>query len=385
MSATQVQPIVYLPVLTSIRGIAAVMVTLHHLALSFLKPWGDAIAERSQLLSNSYLWVDFFFVLSGFIMTHVYAQTFGQRVDLAEYRTFLRSRFARIYPLHLFTLLWFVTLELVYLAYVVMVSQQNPAQAASLEAPFTGETGLLNLVLNLLLLQVFDPSTPPWFHIHAHWNTPAWSISAEWLIYFIFPVLLVLLLRRSAWVSGLVYGIALVLVMWVYHAGNLNLSGFPSLVRCGAECTAGILTYRLYQRDRFHTWLKHDSVLLLLFGLMLGIMSVGWYIPGIIPVFCLTLLALVYNQGVGQQLLTTKPLLWLGTLSYSIYLVHWFVIKVMVSFWLVQTGEPMLSGVSAGVSWLIAIATLGVVLIIAAGTYHGVERPWRRRLKQLLA
>ncbi|NEO86253.1 MAG: acyltransferase [Spirulina sp. SIO3F2] len=385
MSAVQPQPITYLPALTSMRGIAAIMVTLHHLSITFLKPWGDAIAKHSQLLNNSYLWVDFFFILSGFILTHVYAQTFGQQVRKTDYSAFLRSRFARIYPLHFFTLLWFVALQLAYLGYFVLLTQRNPGQPVGLDQPFTGNYSLPTLGLNLLLLQVFDPTSPPWFKDWTYWNEPAWSISAEWLIYLILPLLVMVLLKQRVWLSGVIYAIALICVFGVYQAGNLNLVGLPSLVRCAAECITGILTYRVYQSGQFKAIFQNDGFLICSLLVSLGIMSFDWQIPLSIPVFCLMLLALSHNQGMGQTVLSSKPLSFLGMISYSIYLTHWFLIKVLVSFWTIKVGEKYLAGASWELSSAIALLLVGVVIGISTATYYGVEFPMRKRLKRWLA
>src|SRR5258708_12529385 len=86
--------------LTSIRGIAAMGVVMYHFQGNF----GDKFYLDSTTLvfSRGYLWVDFFFLLSGFILSHVHAEDFAR--GLTPYRTFLFKRIARVYPLHVTTL-----------------------------------------------------------------------------------------------------------------------------------------------------------------------------------------------------------------------------------------------------------------------------------------
>ncbi len=86
--------------LTGIRAILAWWVVLLHILCN------DKMAAYfrfSRVFSRGYLAVDGFFVLSGFILCHVYATSFSS-VSLSQYRTFLVARLARIYPVHLFML-----------------------------------------------------------------------------------------------------------------------------------------------------------------------------------------------------------------------------------------------------------------------------------------
>src|SRR5882724_4992502 len=86
--------------LTSIRGIAAMAVVAYHFRDNFTeKFYLDGI---TLLFSRGYLWVDFFFLLSGFILSHVHAEEFIR--GPAPYRTFLVKRIGRVYPLHVITL-----------------------------------------------------------------------------------------------------------------------------------------------------------------------------------------------------------------------------------------------------------------------------------------
>jgi hypothetical protein len=84
-----------------LRGIAALVVMAYH--LGFLT--ANSRAEMPVLLGHGYLAVDLFFLLSGFVLMHVYGTTFSRQVAWADIRVFLWARFARLYPVHLLVLI----------------------------------------------------------------------------------------------------------------------------------------------------------------------------------------------------------------------------------------------------------------------------------------
>src|ERR1700678_3300311 len=132
-------------------------------------------AKTTMFFEKSYLMVDLFFVMSGFIMLHVYGRGFSRGLAKENVRHFLVARFARTYPLHLFALLLLV----VIVRY--LTSWGNPAIV--LEQP-------RDILPNVFLLQSFGVC-----HIY-NWNIPSWSISAEWGAYLLFPFLTLWISRQ---------------------------------------------------------------------------------------------------------------------------------------------------------------------------------------------
>ena len=93
----------YLTTLTPLRGIAALLVLIFHsnlMAIPFLPP------GYTNLVSGGWIWVDFFFILSGFILFYVYGKDFHAGVGRSAYWKYMGARFARVYPLHFVTLIW---------------------------------------------------------------------------------------------------------------------------------------------------------------------------------------------------------------------------------------------------------------------------------------
>ncbi|MEO7047355.1 MAG: acyltransferase, partial [Ferruginibacter sp.] len=107
----------YLPNLTPLRGIAALLTVIYHADL-YIGGGGNGLLKikDSLLFTKLYLMVDFFFVLSGFIMYHVYAKWFIESVNSFSFKKFTIARFARVYPLHFFTLLYLVILRIWFVA-----------------------------------------------------------------------------------------------------------------------------------------------------------------------------------------------------------------------------------------------------------------------------
>jgi len=100
----------FIPSLTPLRGIASILVVFFHFHIMI----GQLTPQNNFVISKLYLMVDLFFVLSGFIMAHVYGDFFVVKIQKRSFIKFMKARFARLYPLHLFTFLYvfFLTLYL---------------------------------------------------------------------------------------------------------------------------------------------------------------------------------------------------------------------------------------------------------------------------------
>src|SRR5688572_11994062 len=147
--------------LTSLRFFAALAVVAFHYMRAFPAGAGAAAA----LTAKGYLAVDFFFILSGFILAHVYLPAIEQ--DAFRARDFYAKRLARIYPVH------FVT---------AMVAVVMFAAAEKMEIPGR-DFSFHDLFANLLLVHGWGVSDD------LSLNKPSWSISAEWFAYLLFPLL----------------------------------------------------------------------------------------------------------------------------------------------------------------------------------------------------
>ena len=160
----------YLSNLTPLRGIAALLTVIFHVDLFM----GGALVppQFSLGLSRMYLMVDFFFILSGFILCYVYGKYFADAVTGREFRKFSIARFARVYPLHLATLVY------IFLLYVVSAKLSIPSNLI-MQVENNGYSFLTNIFL------LHSMNLHEWFS----WVHASWSISTEWWAYMIFPFL----------------------------------------------------------------------------------------------------------------------------------------------------------------------------------------------------
>jgi peptidoglycan/LPS O-acetylase OafA/YrhL len=155
----------YLPALTGIRAFAAVLVLVLHANQNFR----SYVSEHVAFLHRGYLGVDLFFILSGFIITHVYLDALA-RPRPAPVRIFLWHRLIRLFPAHATVLLGLIAIVLI---------------GRGLGFAFRTEDAwaLADLPWHFLMLHAWGTTAT------AGWNAPSWSISAEWFAYLLFPLL----------------------------------------------------------------------------------------------------------------------------------------------------------------------------------------------------
>jgi peptidoglycan/LPS O-acetylase OafA/YrhL len=364
-------PTFQLPSLTPLRGLAALWVVLfHYTALYF--PNLDITNSYTHLIGKGYLAVDLFFLLSGFVMTHVYHKAFSEGAR-RHYRDFLVARIARLYPLHVLVLCLFVIVALCARIFVYMKT------GAPLGIPFTGPRSFTAFIANLLMLHGIAAG-------ELSWNYPAWSISVEFMAYLAFPFVLPLIWRaRSTLQLALFPLLAAALVVFAYLAdGDFNQWDGPIvLLRCLPEFTLGTLLYCAYRRGTFAAFLARDDVAVAL--VLVLIVALHFAIPDllIVPLFAALILAAVANDATFARVLNVAPLIWLGDISYSLYLLHGFyqygATKCLTAF-----GVRDRATLSPQLSLGLAIMMVGACLISAHVTYFGIEIGWRKHLRTVL-
>jgi peptidoglycan/LPS O-acetylase OafA/YrhL len=302
-------------VLDSWRGIAACLVALFHL---------DAYSHLYGVpfLRNSWLFVDFFFVLSGFVIAANYQQ---RLLDGFGAGRFLLLRLGRLYPLHFAMLAFFVAFELLKVLKNVLIPTLvsiNPI------APFSTPQDAPNTILaNLLLVQslhVFDFLT---------WNVPSWSISTEFYTYVVFAVCLIGL-RRRAWIALLVAMIGGPLLIAALSEHNMNTHFDWGIIRCIYGFAAGVLSWNVYEKwnGKLRTWLSGSIVEWMALGLVVVFVSAaGTTLVSIAApyLFALVVLVFAFEAGTASAMLKLRPPVFLGTISYSIYMTHVFVERRM--------------------------------------------------------
>jgi peptidoglycan/LPS O-acetylase OafA/YrhL len=329
----------------------------------------------TALLNKGYLAVDLFFMLSGFVMTHVYREAFARQVSLRSYWAFLSARIARLYPLHLAVLgLFAATMLAVRMA-------EYASGGPVMGIPISGVLSVGALVANLFMLQGLHAST-------LSWNYPAWSISLEFMAYLLFPFVLMRVWRAGSRTQGLLALAMFAVLTWLawFTRDDFNQwDGPTTLLRCLPEFLLGTLLYRAYLSPARATLLSGDAAALGLLAVLLLVLHTKGPDLLVVLLFAALLMAVVSNRSRVGAWLNSSPLVWLGEISYALYLVHGFVehatSEVLSQGLHIRDLRELSSNVSLG---LLAIM-VAVSMLLAAVCCRWIEKPAQRYLRGALA
>ena len=369
----------YLSSVTSLRGLAAIFVIFFHINIICfaLAPWDSFL---DHFIQKGYLWVDFFFLLSGFIMMHVYSQSFGKSIK-ENFKKFMRSRFARIYPLHLFSFLCMVAFYFWYRANFTLYPDD-----------YTYTFNMKAILTNILLVHSMD------FHNNLSWNSASWSISVEWWMYVVFPFLLIPFRKITDWKKIFIFLSIIagyLFIIYYLHPlstttngtfdpatkNTLDVTYDYGFVRCFFGFLFGMLLYELYRVGWGRRYLNKNTVWILTVSAVIAVMAIP--MPDFIPiiVFAAIILVSVYAEGIGKHILNLKPLTYLGDISYSLYLMHLPIMFFLFNY-LKRFPQIKLENPEWKTAWLYALIYLAIVIFISTLTYHFIEVPMRWKLNQ---
>lgn len=340
--------------LTGARGAAAWLVVLYHLRLSIAGLPAGVVA----VLGKGYLAVDFFFLLSGFVMQLAWRERLREGGRAAVLR-FWWKRVARIWPLHL---------AMLGLAVAIAMAMALTGRADDGRFPFA------ELPLHLLLMQDWG------FTARLAWNDPAWSISAEWGAYLLFPLWLALVDRRRLPTPAVLAAVAALfgLLHAVFAVRGATSLGHDiarlGLARCLVEFAAGTALCALW-----HRWRERPGPpAALCAGLALAMAAA---VAGGLPeTFCVpvalaaTLLALALTSALRSNPLAGRWPHALGEISFATYLSH-FLLFTVVKLALVDDARA--------IPPVLVALYLGLVLTASYALHHLVELPARRWVEAL--
>lgn len=346
-----------IPQLTSLRFFAAMAVVVHHFTM--LLPFN--VADYSHFPDKGALAVDFFFILSGFILTHVYLA--AQEKGSFTAGAFYMKRLARIYPLHLFTL--FVSIAGALGAWLFFKD--------TLPTYFTPTT----IISNLFMTHAWGTETELGF------NKPSWSISAEWFVYLFFPLLLVRLPRVRP-VLLLVLAAVLFALLWLATARFwtrpvTEVTFDLGILRIVPEFIAGIALYLCGQRYRlrFCGW----GAFWVMTGMIVMFAHLGMPDYLIVPLLAVLVFIAAEQARQGKRgWLAGRTAVYLGEISYSIYMVHFLLMNGIFLFGVVKLYGAV---VPAGVFYALWYGLFVLTVAISALTYHFIEKPGRHWVRGL--
>lgn len=343
--------------LDALRGLCAVLVALLHFGQRY--PSG---LSSLGFFNSSYLFVDFFFVLSGFVLTHAYADRIATRAD---YMKFAIRRIGRMWPLHVAILVLYFATLLVKL----LLGQTGSTTAFTTEGPPTPA----NVALYATLSHALGTSLlGPAYDIV--WNIPSWSISTEIWINILFA--LFCLQGRHATNIAAAVTIVISVGALVILVGNINTTIDYGIFRCAFGFFTGYFVYRLRAASVRQLGAGAEIVAILA---VVAFVSANNIMPGLATlltpiVFGIAVYVFSYEGGLISKALNTRPMQALGRWSYSIYMIH-FVLLVYTA-----GAANRLSSIST--SWRVATEIgaalfIFVTIALAAATYRWVELPAR--------
>ena len=345
--------------LEALRGIAALAVVLHH------APFPGRISETTLAL-QSWLFVDFFFVLSGFVIALVH---FDKPTGPATARQFLIRRIFRVYPLHLVTMIFVGAMLAVRIALDPTIGPQ-----IGVDDRFP-----TLLVANIFLVQSWG------FSGGGTLNVPSWSISTEWLAYLVSAGIVATIAAPGKRLAALVaIGASALALLVVFNGATLDGDLTYRALRCLYSFALGAIAWRLARplRQANLAMALQLTSLAAIAAIMAGALVTTHLTLLFPPVAALLVWAAAADRGSPlYRALVSRPARWIGERSYSIYMIHLplFMLLAFLGKRLHLSERLAGFGDLKAANDFLVIGSIALVLTVATHTYRWIEHPWRER------
>ncbi|HEY2070383.1 MAG TPA: acyltransferase [Rhizomicrobium sp.] len=366
------------------RAIPPLILVLFH----FCEGHGYRGAKWFDLpVGRGYLWVEFFFALSGFVLTYVYGGRVAEFWGGKAFVPFLKARLSRLYPLHLAMLL-----VMLCMVFVMRAIAQHYGYVSIYDEPYHPIVDVKGFFASLFLVQGWNLMP------YLSWNGASWFVSVEWLLCLLFPFYLFVARGRWPW------GVALIAVGagalgWLANTGyGLDLTFHNGMFRGMADFAIGVGMAMVFRELQARATALPDYVFSLaqaaaLAALLLALYDTGWART---PLDILTALAemalifaLAFDRGFLAALFKTRLLLFLGEISYAVYIgqlvvlqlarhaqLHWLPDPTTVVFgrtW--AAWQPVWH-------WVVPFAVLGAAVLWGWIIFASIEKPASAALKR---
>lgn len=334
----------HLKPLTGIRFIAAFIILCLHLKEEYNDLWATDIFDT--LFQHGYMGVDLFFILSGFVLSYNYFESYRIR----KHFSFIKNRFIRLWPIHAATL----SLIGVYILFL-SIRGINPYESDSLSS----------FLLELLMVRC-------WTTDELGWNYPAWSIHAEWFAYiFIFPVCIFISRRPKTLIRYYLYSIVTLIIAYLICS---QLPTFLSLIVF--PFSLGCFLYPLTTRVKFqHSIVLWVSIIVLILSIFLNLDKIVLHLSlaGII-------IGMLNEKSTISKILSHKAFVYGGKISYVLYMTHSIFESIYTKYFLIVSpfDLPLFKFFSS------LILIIGPI-VFAIVWYEFFDKPihtWLRKLKK---
>lgn len=364
--------------LTGLRIVAALWVVLFHFRPLIWDASPRLKDDLAPLLNAGAQGVDLFFILSGFVLTWNYLERMGPTWSTRATLHFLWLRLSRVWPVYLVTM-HIAALWIIFTLHI-----------GTVPSPDVEKLTAISYVRQLFMVQLwFEP-----FFDGTSWDGPAWSISAEWLAYLLFGLMILVIFRmatvtRARALLFLAFVASLPPTILLLASGHFYTpwSWLPRIVAqflAGALACAAVRRLRLTDRNRRAA----GYCAVLLTAVIVGILYYydahpvnGMIDPGGVVDVLFMPLVVTLAVGIGSlpALLSTRLLVYGGQISFSIYMVH----ELVHTAWNWAVAEYQLD-MSKVVAKFVVVALIAATIGAAALLYHGVEEPARRWMRRMV-
>ena len=364
--------------LTGLRIVAALWVVLFHFRPLIWLASPRLKDDLAPLLDAGAQGVDLFFILSGFVLTWNYLDRMGPQWSTRASMHFLWLRLSRVWPIYLVTM------------HIADVQSEKDPGRGDVPSPDADKLTAISYVRQLFMIQLwFEP-----FFDRTSWDGPAWSISAEWLAYLLFGVLIVVIFRIAA-VSR-----ARTLFMLAFFAtlpptilllGNGVLyTPWSWLPRIIAQFVAGALACAAVRRLRLGDTARRGAGYLSVL-LVLTMVVLLYYVdahpvssmvdPGglVALMFMPLVVTLAIGVGVLPTLLSTRLLVYGGQISFSLYMIH----EPVHTAWNWAVAQYLIV-MPKSVAKLAVVGLILAAIMAAMMLYHFIEEPSRRWMRRMI-
>jgi peptidoglycan/LPS O-acetylase OafA/YrhL len=348
--------------LESIRGLAAFLIVFYHF------PEWNPILDIG-LVNNSYLMVDLFFVLSGFVIFNAYAEKITTKKELFRFQLL---RFGRLYPVHLLFLFVFLGIE---------IAKYIASTKFGINSPNTIPFEINNFsafVKNIFLISSVLPNQL------LTYNQPAWSISVEFYTYLVFAAYILFIKKSNVMFFVALSFISLLMLI------TKNTFGFDNMLRCFGGFFIGCLTAKFTKGIKknlpnFYSVIAFFTIISFLqlkttkdFDLLIYLLTAA-----------LIATLVLSKNGILKTILRFRFLTWLGAVSYSVYMSHGAILWVVNQVIRVVLKKPELAvdgfstpQLSQPEALFACVVVVSVVLIVSAFVYNFIEKPMREKSRR---
>lgn len=360
--------------LTGLRLFAALSVVAYHFQFTQGDTYARILEPFQPLIQSGALGVDLFFVLSGFVIAHVYARALGPGLRVRAVGSFLWARISRIWPAY--------ALVTVGFGAWLLVRAHFDKDGIITSQVLQPSLGVRSWVAQLLMVQMWDRPV-----VHgASFSGPSWSISAEWLAYLAFPVLILIAWRLRKAPPVVLAAFALIpLLPQLWIAAQPADPPFMWAMRIVGGFTSGVFVWLAVRRIPRSPRVSHIAAAVAVAALVEIAVVLAWSsavgvgldrngVRGL-AVFAFPILigALALSDRGPARALSHPWVVHGGRISFSLYLVH---IPIFEFYWLAMADIPALAPGSA-VAAFITPHVLLLPLVVAHLVWRYVEEPAR--------